>query len=265
MAGEAKTSTFLLSSATIMIGPRDKLMGLTPDLHSIGLVKNVQVTTDPSTVVLNQGTQNTEVAAVVTGNQARIACEVYEYTARNLAYGSLLDASGAEYDPIVDTYALGSAIASGGTTVALATGDGADFSAGDFFVLADTNIPDRVHVGKVASKSTDTLTVASEYAIPTGQAWAVATTVVYKVKAIKVGAVSKQPTFGLKMVGNLPETGEPVTVVFPKVRITKGIGLAFQTDNFSNMPFEFAPMALLQGEPFYSDFGALKTWTVLTR
>lgn len=265
MAGEAKTSAFLLSSATIMLGPRANLMSLTPDLHSIGLVKNIQVTTDPSTVVLTQGTQNTEVSAVTNGNPARIAAEVYEYSARNLAYGALLDATATTYDPIVASYALGTAIASGGVTVAVGTGQGTNFNVGDFIVLADTNIPDRVHVGKVASKTTDTLTLDAAYAMPAGMAWAIATTVVYKVNAIKVGSVAKQPTFALKMVGNLPETGEPVTVLFPKVRITKGISLAFQTDNFSNMPFEFAPMALLTGDTFYADFGSLKTWMIATR
>lgn len=265
MAGEAKTSQFLLSMATVMIGPRAELMALRPDLHSIGLVKNVQVTTEPTNVVLTQGLQGVEVATVQTGNPARMSAELYEYSARNLAYGASIDATGVAYDPITTQFALQTAIANGGVSVALATGTATPIVAGDFIVIQDLNIPDKVHVGKVASKATDTLTLDAAYSIPTGQAYAVATTVIYKVNMIKVGAVAKQPAYAMKMVGNLPETGEPITVLFPKARITKGIGLSFQNENFSNMPFEFSPQAVLPGDPFYADFGSLKTWAIATR
>jgi hypothetical protein len=265
MAGEARTSEFLLSTATLMVGPSDKVMELTPAEHSLGLIKNVQVSTDMSMTELTQGLQNTIVASVSTSVQSRISGEVYEYSGRNLAYGAGLDGSAAAYAPITTSFTLASAIASGGTTVALATGQGSTFAVGDFVVLQDTATGDRVHVGKVASKSSDTLTLASTYAMPSGMAFTVLGTTVFRVMSIKVGALDANPTFGAKLVGIMPGTGEPLTLIFPKIKITKGINLAFQSDNWSNMPFEFVPYNLVDGDPFFSDFGSKKQWMVLRR
>lgn len=263
MAGEAKTTEFLLSTATIMVGPTSKVMELTPSLHSLGLVKNIQVQADVSFTELTQGIQQQVVSSVNTGSQTKITGELYEYTARNLAYGAQLDGSAATYDPIVTSYTLATNITTGGATVVLGTGGGADFNVGDFLVIQDTNNPDKLHVGKVASKATDTLTLATGYVMPSTMAFSTGSTVIYRVTPIKVGAVSAQPTMGLKMVGLLPESGQPITLIFPKVKITKGISLAFQTDNFANMPFEFTPYALVSTDNYYADFGSTKRWMVL--
>lgn len=264
MAGEAKTNEFLLTTATIMLGPPAKVFELTPDLHSVGLVKNVQTSSDTSFTELTQGIQAQVVASVNTGNQARISAEVYEYTARNLAYGAQLDGSDAAYAPIVNTSTLKTAITVGGNTVALNTGQGSDWGPDDWLVIQDTVAPDRLHVGKVLSVTSDTLTLTPTTAMPTTMAFGInGATVLYKVKALKVGSVAVQPTFGCKIVGIFPESGKPITLIFPKVKITKGINLAFQTDNFSNMPFEFTPYSLLPADPFYSEFGSQKTWMAL--
>lgn len=267
MAGEARTSDFLLTTATVMIGPRASVMELTPEKHSIGLVKNVQVTTEPQFVSLTQGVEAIEVASVNVANPARISSEVYEYTARNMAYGAGIDAGGEDYDPITTQAALATPITSGGSTVALATGSVAanDIVVGDFIVVQDTTQGDLVHVGKVGAIATDTITLASGYALPADAVFAVATTVVYRVRNIKVGSQLKRPLFGAKLVGLLPETGEPVTLIFPKIRITRGMGLSFQNENFANMPFEFMPQALLPADPFYADFGGSKTFSVFKR
>lgn len=264
MAGEAKTNEFLLTTATVMLGPSEDVFGLVPDLHSIGLVKNVQVNGETSFVELTQGIQNAVVAAVNTGNQTRISAEVYEYTARNLAYGAYLDGTLPEFDAYTDNvYELANDSTSAtGTSIALATGDGTDFVAGDYVILQDDLQPDKVHVGKVASKATDTLTLTAGTAIPAATSFLGARTTVRRVHGIKFGSVAKQPTYGAKLVGLLPESGEPVTLIFPKVKVTKGLSLAFQTDNFSNMPFEFTPYALTLSDAHYGEFGSTKTWAL---
>jgi hypothetical protein len=267
MSGEARSSEFLLSTATVMIGPRDKVMELTPELHSLGLAKNVQVTTEPQFVSLTQGVEAIEVASVNVSNPARISCEVYEYTARNLAYGAGIDASGADFNPITTQAALASPVADGGSTLTLATGSVAanGIVVGSFLTIQDTNVGDKVHVGKVGSISGEVITLASGYAMPTGMAFAVATTAVFRVRNIKVGSQLKRPLFGAKLVGTLPESGEPITLIFPKVRITRGLGLSFQNENFANMPFEFMPQALLPADAYYADFGGTKSFSVLKR
>lgn len=267
MPGEARTTDFLLSTATLMVGPRDKLMELTPEKHSLGLIKNVQVTTDPQFVTLTQGVEAIEVASVNVANPSRISGEVYEYSARNLAYGSGIDASGVGFDPITTKAALGAPIAAGGDEVTLAAGSAATAGivAGSWIVIQDTNVPDRVFPVKVASITGDVVTLAAGHELPVDAAFAVATTDVYRVHNIQVGSQAKRPSFGVKLVGLVPETGEPVTLLFPKVRITRGMSLAFQTDNFANMPFEFSPQALVSTDPFYADFGSTKLFSVFKR
>lgn len=264
MAGEARTSDFLLSTATVMVGPSSKVMELTPDLHSVGLIKNVQVTTEPQFVELTQGVEAQTVAAVNIANPARISGEVYEFTARNIAYGAGIDASGVGFDPLTTSYLLGTAITTGGSSVVLAAG-GTDFVAGDFLVIQDTTSGDKVHVGKVQSVATNTITLATGYTMPTTLAFPIATTIIYKVRGLKIGSNLKRPTMGIKLVGILPETGEPITLVFPKARIMKGLNMAFQNENFSNMPFEFMPYSLLPADPYYADLGSSKTFMVLKR
>lgn len=257
MAGEAQTSDFLLSTATVMVGPPAKVFELVPETHSVGLIKNVLASSEPTFSELTQGVENVVVASAQTGTQSRISGEVYEYTARNIAYAAGADATGQEYDPSTDEFTLATAVTSGSatSTLALTAGSGAKWAAGDWGVIQDKNNPDRLHPFKVASIATDTLTLKTGYAIPTGQAYATADSVVYKVHAIGVGPKRVQPVFGVKMVGLLPSTGEPVTMIFPKVKITKGLSLSFQTDNWQNMPFEMTPYALLKTDPFYADFG----------
>lgn len=264
MAGEAKTSEFLLSQATLMVGPSSKVMELNPTDHSLGLIKNVQVTTEPQFVELTQGVEAQTIFSVNTANPSRISGEVYEFTARNMAYGAGIDGSTAAYDPIVTSYALNTAITTGGTSVALVSG-GTDFVAGDYLVIQDTSTGDRVHVGKVASVATNTITLATGYSMPSTMTFAVATTTIFRVRNIKVGANLFRPTFGVKLVGTMPATGEPVTLIFPKVKITRGLTVAFQGDNFANMPFEFQPYALLPADSYYADLGGSKTFMLLKR
>ena len=163
---------------------------------------------------------------------------------------------------MVSQYALASAITTGGVAVSLATGMGADWTAGDFAVIGDTNNPDRVHVGKVASIAADVLTLEADFSMPTTTTFATATTIIYKVKSVLVGASATNPVFGVKLVGIMPSSGEPVTLVFPKVRIVKGLDLNFETKDFANMPFEFSPYTLLPTDPFYSTFGGTKTFGI---
>lgn len=263
MAGESRTTEFLLSQATIMVGPQAKVFELTPALHSIGLCKNVQVTADIGFVELTQGLANQAVSSVNNMINTKISAEVYEYTARNLAYGAGLDALGASFDPLSVSATLASAIAGGAvTTIPLVSSTG--FAAGDWVVLQDTVVNDRVFVGKIASIATNILTMAAGYGMTSDNVgWAVATTNVYKVRNIQVGSLAKQNRFGIKIVGILPESGQPATLIFPKAAITKGLSMSFQTDNFSNLPFEFTPYTLATTETFYADFGPLKTWSIL--
>jgi len=255
MAGEAKTSAFMLASATVMIGPVADLFNLNPTDHSIGLVKNFQITAEPTYTELTQGVQNTIVYSTLTGNPIRASCEVYEYNSKTLSYALGLEA------PTTNDYTaltLKTALTSGGTTVVADAAVDPDWNTGDWIIVQRGNAGDLVHVGQLASDGvfatnqvTGTFTAAT--AVDTDNDFSVGDRVT-KVNRIDVGAKQAQPYFAAKIVCPLPEGGQPIILLLPKVRITKGFTVGSTTDQYGNMPYEMVPYDLVSTDTFYSLF-----------
>lgn len=257
MAGNAKTNKFLLASATVMIGPMADLFKLNKDAHSVGLVKNFTFGTEPTFLDLTQGVTNDIVASAKTGNGATATWEMYEYTLRNLAYASGLDATSTTFDQASSTVALTNAItAAAATTITLAGDHTSIFPVGALGYIQKSD--DYIHVFKVLTSAfataTTTITVSAQYAIPTGMSFPVGSKVGV-LKAIDIGGYDLQANLAAKVVGILPQDGKPVVLMFPKVRITTGMNLSFATDNWSNMPFGFTPYVSTSEDPFYAEFG----------
>lgn len=258
MAGEAKTNAFMLSSATVMIGPQADLFDLNPTEHSIGLVKNFQMTAEPTYTELTQGVQNTIVYSVLTNNPVKCSMEVYEYTSKNLMYGLGLDGSAV----VAGTrYQLKTAISSGGTAVVMkaATDVSGSFLAADWIMLQNQS-QDGVHIGQLASNSTWddptdalSLTLTAGTTIDTDLDFAV-DDLVMKVTRIDVGSKLAQPYLAAKIVSVMPDQNTPVTILIPKLRVTRGFTLNFSSEQFSNLPFEFTPYEVVSTDPNYSLF-----------
>lgn len=379
-AGSAKTENFNLGAATVMIGPKDKVLDLTPEEHSLGLVKNFTFSANDQYIDLTQGVRNTVVYSVKTGSEVTASMEVYEYTAKNLAYA--LGLEGYELTEGADM-SLESAISSGSSTTQItaiapagATAD--DIVVGDYVTIQGnkSSNEDLVFVGKatavsfIAATSPEIATTATigdliravnaqragllttnlgklvinagsgqsikvssafatafgftgetasgmvtiegtgpktgsvsisrnnalssvslatnntrveidldneevatviiktnpavstdpqfsitfDRAIPEGFAFAAGDRV-HKANLIPVGAGDAQPTLGAKVVGILPEGNKPVTIIIPKLRITNGFSVGFQTDQYGNMPFEFTPFEQIPSDPLYAQYG----------
>lgn len=92
MPGGAKTSQFQFAMATVMVAPMASQLSINSTAHSIGLVKNVMVEADPTTVDLTMGLQNDIVFSAINKMDYKVIAEVYEFTAENRAYGLTLDA-----------------------------------------------------------------------------------------------------------------------------------------------------------------------------
>lgn len=252
MAGEARTNAFLLQTATLMIGAQSDLFNLNESAHSVGLVKNIQISTEPSYTELTQGVKNNIVDSVMTKNVSRATMEVYEYTAKNLMYalgldGSSLTTTGTDYAPTAD-------VAPAATTLTVATDVTTTFAAGDWVEIAQGNNSHIVKLSAAAYSAPNTTLTFTGYAVPTGLTFTAATTKVRKVVQIAVGSTVDQPYLSAKMVFGLLSDGKPISVLFPKIRITKGFNLSSQTDNYSNMPFEFTPYQQTAADPNYSKF-----------
>lgn len=255
MAGEALTSAFVLSTASLMIGPTNKLFELLPATHGLGLVKNVKVTADVSYTELKQGVKQNIVYSVQTGNDVKIAGEVYEYSGKNLTYGLGLDGSTvvSQTDMTLKT-----AITTGGTAVVATVAVDPTIVAGDWVVVQDqAGLQDKVFVGRVASAtytggSTQVaVTLDALTPMPSTMTFPIGARVI-KANRAPIGAQLSQPFFGCKITGVLPQGGMPITLLFPKVRVTKGFDLQFVTDNFASLPFELTPYQLTTTDDNYA-------------
>lgn len=242
----------MLGTATVMMGAPADLLSFRPETHSLGLVKNFAVTQDPSYTELTQGVKNTVVDSALTSNKTSCTFEVYEATAKNIAYGlgldgSILAAAAAIHTPTAN-------IVPAATTATIATDLTAVYAAGDWIQLKQGD--DTVHVAKLSavaySAPNTTLTFAG-YAVPTGLTFVAAATSIAKVKAIPVGSAKEQPYLAAKVVGKL-SNNETITLLIPKLRISKGFSLSFNTNDYGNLPFEFTPYAPTPADPLYSKF-----------
>lgn len=256
MPGQAQSNSFLLSSATVCIGPTASLYDLNPTAHSIGLVKNFQAVSEPTYVEMTQGIRNSVAMSVRNNDGLRCSMEVYEYSLRNLAYAAGLDASGASFNANTTSPWLSTASITAAATAIIVPGDvTATVAVGDWIYIQN-GLDDYVHIAKVSARvfSTNTTITFAGYAIPAGLTFPIGSRV-GEVQRINLGAAVVQPDLCAKVIGVMPKDQRPVVIMYPKIKITKGFGLSFQVDNFQNMPFEFTPYALVSGDSYYSDFG----------
>lgn len=245
--GTAITNQFLLGTATVMIGAQASVFELDPTNDAIGLVKNFSCTSTPTYTDLTQGVLNSRVASVMTGIDVKASMEVFEYTARNLTYGLGLDGSTVTAQTIVTTL---SAAVAGSKTTPVTTVDvtsATSLAANDWIMIIDGQ-NGNVAVTQIQSISTNVLTVAPGI----GQALASGATV-QLVNMVDVGSYQTQPYLSAKVVGALAN-GQIATLLLPKIRIVKGFTLAFQTNAFGNLPYEFELYDLVASDPLYSEF-----------
>lgn len=381
-AGSAKTESFNLGAATVMIGPKEQVLDLTPEKHSIGLVKNFTFSANDQYIDLTQGVRNTVVYSVKTGSEITASMEVYEYTSKNLAYALGLEGyelvEGA--DLALKEVVNGDMVSTEIKVAANADSTESDISVDDYIILQGnkSSNEDLVFAGKVKevtytasidpqvsitsgtvgdlakalkeanngyavmkitggkvqilAGSSQTVAVSSKFATAfgftgsesegmvtiAGTGPATGTTVVswsdtlsshgfaakdtiaidldgaevasvdlvtkpvadtsayftvtfdrpipegmsfqagdraHRANLIPVGSAEAQPTLGAKIVGILPEGKTPITLIIPKLRITNGFNMGFQTDQYGNMPFEFTPFEQIPSDPLYKEYG----------
>jgi hypothetical protein len=242
--GTALTSRFMFGTASILVGPPLAQKALTPASHSLGLVKNVKVDAAPTKVDLTQGISNDVVATVTNGFPITISGEIYEYTAKNLAYGLGLDGGGLVTQ--ADGVAIGAPVASAATSVTVASAGA--FQVGDWIYLQE-NQDDQIHVAQLSAVAGTSLTFAG-YPVPTGMSFSTNGRVGELTKT-DADPVKANTNVSVRILGLSQKDKSPIILHFPKCRITKGFSMAFSSDNFGNMPFEFTPMTPLPDDPGY--------------
>ena len=260
MAGEARSIDFLVGTATIMLGLPADLRDFRPETHSIGLVKNVKLMAEATYIELTQGLRNSVVHSVKTGEPVRASAEVYEFNASNWSYA--LGFSG--YNVGIPALNAGSAtittvealVPSGGI-LAPADVTGYDdftlstvtnFAVGDY-VLIQVGHNDVVVPRRITTIAGSVITVDApikNVAFPAG-------VTVNKCLVVPVGRKSEQPFLAAKIVGNMAD-GREIAIEIPKLRITKGFDVTFQTSDYANMPFEFTVYDQIPADNQYARF-----------
>jgi len=263
MAGEARSLDFLVGTATIMLGLPADLRDFRPETHSIGLVKNVKLMAEATYIELTQGLRNSVVHSVKTGEPVRASAEVYEFNAKNWEYALGFDG----YSTVNPSTNEGSTVITAVTGAVALTGYLADASTGGYstftvtnttnfavgnYVLIQVGINDVVIPRKITAIVTGvnpTITVdvpVKNIAFPNG-------VTIKKSGVIKVGRKSEQPFLAMKIVGNMAD-GSEIAIEVPKLRVTKGFDITFQTSDYANMPFEFTVYDLVPTDPQYTRF-----------
>lgn len=260
MAGEARSIDFLVGTATIMLGLPADLRDFRPETHSIGLVKNVKLMAEATYIELTQGLRNSVVHSVKTGEPVRASAEVYEFNASNWSYA--LGFSG--YNVGIPALNAGSAtittvealVPSGGI-LAPADVTGYDdftlstvtnFAVGDY-VLIQVGHNDVVVPRRITTIAGSVITVDA----PIKNVAFSAGVTVNKCLVVSVGRKSEQPFLAAKIVGNMAD-GREIAIEIPKLRITKGFDITFQTSDYANMPFEFAVYDQIPADNQYARF-----------
>lgn len=260
MAGEARSIDFLVGTATIMLGLPADLRNFRPETHSIGLVKNVKLMAEATYIELTQGLRNSVVHSVKTGEPVRASAEVYEFNASNWSYA--LGFSG--YNVGIPALNAGSAtittveaLVPSGDILAPADVTGYDdftlstvtnFAVGDY-VLIQVGYNDVVVPRRITTIAGSVITVDApikNVAFPAG-------VTVNKCLVVPVGRKSEQPFLAAKIVGNMAD-GREIAIEIPKLRITKGFDITFQTSDYTNMPFEFAVYDQIPADNQYARF-----------
>lgn len=246
-AGTAQSTRFMLGAATLMLGVQANALDLLPSTDSIGLVKDVTLSAEPTWANLTQGAKNTLVYSLLTANNVKVTANVFEYTAKNLAYGLSLDGTAiSTFNVSTTTTAIIDGSPTPTTTVAVTSFAG--FTDGDTIMIQDPTNEDQVLVRKIASHASLNITVDTSI-----KADFAAGAIVSKVNAVALGSTATNPFLAAKLVGTLAD-GTPAVVVLPKVRISKGMTMAWNSEQFQSMPFELEIFDLLPSDTFYSSF-----------
>lgn len=260
---DVQKSAFALSSATVMLAPAftTDVFSLTPDLHSVGMAQEVNITVDSSVTELLNGVAQVLVDSKRTGVRSSISANIFEMTAQNF----LRAQASAGAATTVRRGVLTAALAAGAVSMTLNSDAIPGESTSGIATLGDIPIGSIVLIQRPGGETDyvfPTVTSAAAtggpgagpytvpiatYAIPTGVTFPIGSRV-WIVQAIGVANQDQDDLFGVKIVGTLSNFDRPIVAVFPKVRIVSGFTLAFSETAYGSMPWQMGPLQLSKGE-----------------
>lgn len=252
---DVKNPKFVIGNATVMLAPfTENVFELNPDDHSVGMVKSVALEQSADQITLKNGIQQLTVDTQKSNVNMTVTFEGYEFDARNLTYalglaGSTVkrlrgrltaDAAAAAATISVESYPVP------GDSASMIDAVG-DVPVGATLLLQNPDEPDEVYPIAVTEATTGTgpyvVTINGGAPVDMTTGW-----IVWVVNEIDVGSFDDDDFFCAKIVGTLSANNEPIVVVIPKLKVSRGFNLTFSETDYSNLPFELAPIVLTKAE-----------------
>lgn len=253
---DVKDPKFVIGNATVMLAPyTEDVFALTPEGHSVGMVKAVTITQEADQIMLKNGVTQATVDTVKSNVNMNTSFEGYEFNATNIMHALGLQGS------VVRRLRgkLTAAAASGETSLSVESypisGDAdslidaaGDIPSGAQLLIQKADAPDFVYPAKTVASTTGTGPyVVTVDELPAGISFGVGD-VVWVVNEIDAGSTEQDQYFCAKIVGTLSANDEPIAVVMPKLKVARGFNLSFSETDYSNLPFELTPLVMTTSE-----------------
>lgn len=247
--GSPITNKFNIGTAELRVGPMSSANKLL-EAHSVGLIDSVSLNVDQEAAQLEGGFPRKLVDTAIIRQSSSITANIREYSRRNL---NLLVGNGVSgVAPTAFATTLGSTESAGSTVFDVPTGKGASFTAGDLITIYPTGEPHKVSVCRVASISTDSITLDTgtpllfDYAIGAP---------IFLSRPVAVGAVSQTNYFAVMMIQKENATGRPLVWSFWKGAIATGLRLETNAEAFASTELQINLLEPAAAE--FSGSGAL--------
>lgn len=245
--GTPKTRQFRIGTFEVRIGPMSKAGKLDPS-HSIGLVDQVTLNIEQTSVDLMGGFPQRIVDTALTSQAANISATLREYSRRNmnvLLGNAVQDYDSTDVKSVVDTT---SALAAEDTSVSVATGEGSNFTEGDIVVIFEVGKPESVTVSRIASIAADTLTLETDLGLVVGFAQN-SIVHIHKAPAVAIGGLSTVNYFAVQLLQVERGTSRPMGFNFWKAAIGGNISVGATPTEFAS-----TEMSLKLLEPAASEY-----------
>lgn len=225
--GAPVSNKFQIGTAELRVGAMTSAMRLL-QTHSVGLVDSVSVTIGQESVDLEGGFPKQLVDSAIVRQTAEVSAVLREYSRRNLKV-AIGDGVTTATTDVAST--VGATATAPATAVTLETGGAAGMTVGDLIVSYKTGAPETVQVLRIASITTDTLTLDTTtpllFDLATGDP-------VYVASQVAIGAVSQTNYMAAMVVQKENSTGRPLVWNFWKASISGNLEYASNADDFAS-------------------------------
>jgi hypothetical protein len=223
--GSPVTNKFQIGTAELRLGAMTSAMKLL-QANSVGLVDSVSVTIGQESVDLEGGFPKQLMDSAIVRQTAEVSAVLREYSRRNLkvALGDGVTSAVTDVSSTVGTSASAAA-----TSLIVASGTG--MSANDLIVAYKPGAPETVQILRIASISTNTLTLDSSTPLLFDLA---VSDPVFIAKQVAIGAVAQTNYMSAAVIQKENSTGRPMVWNFWKASISGNLEYATNADDFAS-------------------------------